>query len=477
MSIAKTAFIVATVISGAAALAADAKKMDKDAIINGTHGYMPANYIEPVEPAVREKLEWFKDQKLGIMMHWGMYSQTGDVESWGLCDEEKEWSRCRVDWADDDETYKRRYWGLNRSFNPVRFRPEVWAELAAKNGFKYLIFTTKHHDGFCMFDSKYSDYKVTAPECPFSTNPNANVVKRVFDEFRAKGISIAAYFSKPDWHNTDYWENHGLGYHNTRMPSYDVAKNPAKWKRYSEFVRNQILELVGDYGPVDIIWLDGGQVQRNCGLDIQIEKIIADARKINPGLISVDRTAGGTCENVITPECTVPPEPLAVPWESCVPMGTGFSYRYDDVFKSPNELIHLLMDIVAKGGNLALNVAPGPDGRLPRGAVENMNAMGAWLAKNGEAVYGTRPTPPFRKDAWAFTAKGGAVYATRLWGDKQYGIRFHACPAANAEKVKRVVHLATGKELPFKVVKGKVTFTTPADIDPDPNAEVFKFTF
>ena len=458
---------------GASALADGA--MTKDAIINGTHGYMPENYIVPAEPAVREKLEWFKDQKLGLMMHWGIYSQTGAYESWPLCDAEEEWSRKQIDWVDDGEAFKEQYWGLLKSFNPIRFRPDVWADLAAKNGFKYLIFTTKHHDGFCMFDSKYSDYKVTNPECPFSKNPKANVVKNVFDAFRAKGIAIAAYFSKPDWHNTDYWENHGLGYRNTRMPSYDVEKNPAKWAKYVDFTRNQMLELVRDYGPVDILWLDGGQVQRKCGLDIKIEEIVAEARKINPGLIAVDRTAGGTCENVITPECTVPPEPLAVPWESCVPIGTGFSYRFDDYYKPTREIIHLLVDIVAKGGNLALNVPPGPDGRLPRVAVERMNELGAWLKLHGEAIYGTRTTPPFRKDVWAFTAKKGAVYGICLWKEDHYGNRKLHCPVEKAEAVKSVTHVASGRKLAFKVAGGKVSFTLPADVQPDSYADAFKF--
>ena len=457
---------------GASALADGA--MTKDAIINGTHGYMPENYVAPTEPAVKEKLEWFKDQKLGLMMHWGIYSQTGNIESWPLCDAEEEWSRKQIDWVDDGEAFKAQYWGLLKSFNPIRFRPDVWADLAAKNGFRYLIFTTKHHDGFCMFDSKYSDYKVTNPKCPFSANPNANIVRRVFDAFRAKGLAIAAYFSKPDWHHPDYWENRGLGYRNTRMPSYDVEKNPAKWARYSKFVRSQILELIGEYGPVDIIWLDGGQVQRNCGLDIEIEKIIADARKINPGLISVDRTAGGTCENVITPEQTVPPQPLAVPWESCVTMGTGFSYRFDDVYKSPRELVHLLLDIVAKGGNLALNVAPGPDGRLPRVAIERMNALGAWLKKNGESVYGTRPTPPYAAKGWTFVEKGKSLYATRLWTDRQYGVRQLLAPVPDAAAVRKVVHVATGRELEFAVAAKGVAFTLPADLEPDPYADAFR---
>ena len=185
--------------AGIAVSAADVKKddkakqMDKDAIINGTHGYMPENYVATTEPAVKEKLEWFKDQKLGLMMHRGIYSQTGAYESWPHCDAEEEWSRKQIAWVEDGETFKAQFWGLLKSFNPIRFRPDVWADLAAKNGFKYLIFTTKHHDGFCMFDSKYSDYKVTNPECPFSKNPKANVVRHVFDAFRAKGIAIAAY--------------------------------------------------------------------------------------------------------------------------------------------------------------------------------------------------------------------------------------------------------------------------------------------
>lgn len=452
----------------------------KDAIIHGVHGYMPDEYVMPEDPVILDRLEWFKDQKLGIMMHWGIYSQMGILESWALSDEDSVWSRKGVvdwmDWDKDGDKFKAEYIGLNKSFNPVRFQPENWAKMAAANGFKYLIFTTKHHDGFCMFDSKYSDYKVTAPDCPFSKNPKANIVKHVFDAFRNEGIPIAAYFSKPDWHHPDYWDDAGVGHKTTRMPTYDVEKNPERWERYRQFVENQMLELVTDYGRIEILWLDGGQVQRKCGLDIKIEDIIAKCRKVQPWVIAVDRTAGGTCENVITPECTVPPQPLAVPWESCITLGGGFSYRYDDQFKSPRYLIHLLIDIVAKGGNLALNIAPGPDGRLPAPGVARLNALGAWLRVNGEGIYATRVTPPYREDEWAFTASkdGSKVYAIRLWKEGETGSELR-CWVANPKNIKKVVHIGSGREAKFRVNSaGLLMITFPEGLATDAYADVFR---
>ena len=451
------------------------KGMDADAIVNGVHGYMPANYVVPKEPEVRERLEWFKDQKLALMMHFGMYAQMGVYESWPLSDKDSGWSRVQVDWQPDGEAFKRQYWDLWKSFNPTRFQPEKWARLAKDNGFRYVIFTTKHHDGFCLFDTKQTDFKVTNPACPFSSNPRADIVKAVFDAFRGQGLGIAAYFSKPDWHNEDYWENHGLGKTVSRMPTYDVKAHPEKWARFRSFVKGQIIELVRDYGPLDVIWLDGGQVQRKTGLDIGIEDIISEARKYKPDLISADRTAGGTCENVITPEQTVPPQPLSVPWESCITMGTGFSYRYDDEYKSPRELVHLLLDVIAKGGNLALNIAPGPDGRLPHPAIERMEAMGAWLRANGRGVYATRPVAPFSKDKWRFTGSkdGKTVYAFRLWDAGERDLHAQVIPVDGPTAVRSVMHLATGVDVPFVVVDGGVAFRLPETFRTNAYAEGF----
>ena len=444
-------------------------------IIDGTHGYMPDTYVEVTDPLVKAELEKFRDRKLGLMMHFGVYTQLGIHESWPLVDAEAKWSRELVDWT-DGETLKKQYLGMWKSFNPVRLEPERWAALAKKDGFRYLVLTTKHHDGFCLFDSKYSDFKVTNPECPFSKDPRANIVKNVYTALRKEGLAISCYFSKPDWHHPDYWDNCGVGWQTTRWPSYDVKKDPVRWARFAEFTRNQILELVRDYGPFECLWLDGGQVQRRAGLDINIEEIVAETRKIRPGLIVADRTAGGMAENIITPEQTVPPEPLMVPWESCVTMGTGFSYRYDDTYKSPRELIHLLIDVVAKGGNLALNVAPGPDGRLPQPAVDRMNAMGDWLRKNGAAIYGTRVLAPYRIGDWAFTqGKDGSAYAICLWKGDESGISGIVVPEAfDGRAVRRVVHLATGMEVPFERTGEGLLLRLPAGVELDALADAFR---
>ena len=169
-----------------------------DAIIKGMHGCSREDeYVVPADPRIREKLEWFQDQKLALMMHFGIYTTLGICESWPLVDADAEWGRNEIDWEKDPEVFKEQYRNLNKSFNPARLRPEVWADVAARNGFRYFIFTTKHHDGFCLFDSKYTDYKTTSPDCPFHTHKYADVAKSVFDAFRARGIAIAAFAPMP----------------------------------------------------------------------------------------------------------------------------------------------------------------------------------------------------------------------------------------------------------------------------------------
>ena len=444
-----------------------------DGIKDGVHGYTPKRYVRPKEPEVLERLEWFKDQKLALMMHFGIYSTIGLKESWPLSDADAKWSRSEVDWTKDPDEFKRQYIGLAKAFNPVRFDPAKWAKAAKEDGFRYVIFTTKHHDGFCLYDSKYSNFKVTSPECPFSKDKRADIVKGVFDAYRAEGLGIAAYFSKPDWHNEDYWEGFGIGRTVNRRPTYDVKKNPEKWARFREYTKNQIVEIVRDYGKVDVIWLDGGQVQRRTGLDINIEDIIAEARKYNPALISADRTAGGACENVITPEQSIPKEPIAVPWESCITIGRWWGYHFEDEYKPVRKIVHMLIDVVAKGGNLALNVWPQPDGRLPHQALERMAALGAWLKVNGEAIYETRPLPPFRKGDWAFTRnrRTGAEYAIRLWKEGEAQSGRQAIPGVEAAKV---VHLGSGCEAQCEKSGDGVAFDLPADFKADANADVFR---
>lgn len=391
----------------------------------GVHNYSSEEqWVKPEDPLLQERLEWFKDQKLGLMMHWGPYSQLGVVESWALSDKDEEWSRDGIDWNVDAEELKRQYFGLNKTFNPLRFQPELWANLAAENGFKYLNFTTKHHDGFCMWDTHTTDYRITSPDCPFHSHKYADICKQLFDAFRAKGLAISAYFSKADWHTPYYWAP-GMerGSFTARGPSYDPKQYPHLWEQFVQFTHAQIMELMTKYGRIDMLWLDAGWVNDYRDQNIRLGEVVEKAREIQPWLLSADRTIGGPYENVITPEQTLPERPLNVPWESCITMGTSFSFRYEDKYKTVRQLIHLLVEIVAKGGNLALNVGPQPDGRLSTTAISRIKGMGDWLKVYGEAIYGTRICEPFSADNCHFTRKGDTVYAFYLYKDEKEAVK------------------------------------------------------
>lgn len=375
---------------------------------------------------IAARLEWFQDLKFGFFMHWGAYSQWGCIESWPLVEVDT-WARpddlpAWVERGKDIEQFKRDYFALNRTFNPVHFDADAWAEVARDAGTRYVAFTTKHHDGFCMFDTRTTDYRVTASDCPFHTHPRANVAKEVFDAFRTRDFGIAAYFSKADWHSPYYWKPGAPA--RTRNPNYDTAAEPERWNAFVEFTHRQIEELMTGYGRVDILWLDAGQV-RPPSQDIQMDRLVAMARSHQPDLLVVDRTVGGEHENYRTPEQEVPEKPLDVVWESCITMGDQWSFKPGDRYKSTRRLVHLLVDVVAKGGNLLLNVGPQPDGRLPDEAVSRLREIGAWMRVNGEAIYGTRPMAPYKDGNVAFTRKGDTVYAITLLAEGQETLPAH----------------------------------------------------
>lgn len=374
-------------------------------------------YVPETDPLVLEKLEQWQDLKFGLLMHWGPYSQWGIVESWSLCSEDEPWCTRMMD---DYDEYKRTYTNLKATFNPVNFEPEKWAHAAKAAGMKYMVFTTKHHDGFCMFDTKQTDYKITDPGCAFSSNPKADVTKEIFDAFRAEGIWTGAYFSKPDWHCEYYW----WPYFATpdRHVNYSIKKHPERWQKFVDFTHAQVLELM-DYKP-DILWLDGGWVQKHSkeemlqnpgarlqNQDIKMDELVVKAREKRPGLIVVDRAVPGKNQNYLTPENTVPEDVILDPWESCIISGGGWSYTKDAQYKSAQEIIHILVDIVAKGGNLLLNIAPSPEGTWQDDAYDRLEKIGAWMDVNGDAIYGSKPVEPYVVDKVRFTQKDGAVYA------------------------------------------------------------------
>jgi len=383
-----------------------------------------SGYVAETDPLVQKKLSQWSDWKFGFLMHWGPYSQWGVVESWSLCAEDVPWCQrpAGISYVD----YVRKYEQLPTTFNPAHFDPARWAQIAKDAGMKYVVFTTKHHDGFAMFDTKQSDYRITAPNVPFHSNPRANVAKEVFTAFRAQGFGIGAYFSKPDWHNHDYWAPEWAT--PDRNVNYDTRKHPDRWQKFVEFTHRQIGEVTSQLGPLDILWLDGGWVdsapnphalpgsgQVPWPQDIDMPGLAALARKNQPGLIVVNRAVGGRYENYRTPEQEIPEHELSYPWETCMTLGDSWSFKPDDNYKSGRKIVHMLVDVVAKGGNYLLNVGPDANGDLPAVAVSRLHEIGAWMHVNGAAIYASHAIAPYREGKLRFTAlKDGSVNAIYL---------------------------------------------------------------
>ncbi|MCF7911469.1 MAG: alpha-L-fucosidase [Candidatus Cloacimonetes bacterium] len=366
-------------------------------------------YHKPKDENLNKKISQWQDYKFGLMMHWGPYSQWGVMESWTICSED--WiGRDLARWENYSD-YLEDYENLQRTFNPFDFDPQKWVKAAKNAGMKYVVFTTKHHDGFCMFDTKTTDYKITSEKCPFSSNPQADVTKEIFDAFRKENFWIGAYFSKPDWHCEDYWwPFYPKG---SRHVNYDPAKHPEKWENYKKFTYDQIEELMTNYGKIDILWLDGAWVRprentpeefkdwaitKDYDQDIDMPKLAKIARSHQKDLIIVDRWVEGDYENYLTPENKVPDEALLVPWEACVPLAAGWSYNKRHQYKSTMEVVQLLVNVVSKGGNLLLNIGPSPYGDWDPVAYERLEGVAEWMKINSEGIYNSKALAPYKEN-------------------------------------------------------------------------------
>tara|TARA_Y100001980_G_C14556834_1_gene350997 strand:+ start:25952 stop:27376 length:1425 start_codon:yes stop_codon:yes gene_type:complete len=378
-------------------------------LLFGQHNEKPT-YEYPKQKEVLATLENWQDLKFGLFMHWGTYSQWGIVESWSLCPEDRPFTSIRPDSLSYFE-YVKAYENLQTTFNPVNFNPDKWAKAAEYAGMKYVVFTTKHHDGFNMFDTQQSAYKITSDRTPFSSNPKANVTKEIYETFGKRGFMTGAYYSISDWNHNDFWWDYFPPL--DRHLNYSPEMYPEKWERFNDFIYNQLEELVnGDYGKLGMLWFDLCTVSKEKTVDWpRFEKMI---RSYQPGAMMVARHTYTIYENYRTPEQSIPDHALDYPWETCMTMGKKWSYDPNEIFKPTHELIQKLVQIVSRGGNFLLNVGPGPDGDFHPVAYERLKEIGDWMQINGEGIYGTKAISPYYETQIAFTKKDKMVYAFYL---------------------------------------------------------------
>jgi alpha-L-fucosidase len=317
-----------------------------------------------------ERIEWFRNIGFGLFIHWSVDSQTGVVISHSL--------------AGADEAYTDRFYnGLPKTFNPRKFFPQDWAALAKLAGIQYVVFTAKHHSGFAMWDTRTTDFGVM--QTPF----RRDIVRETLDAFRAQGIAAGLYFSPDDF----WWLRKNKIDIQRNIPSVQPSANPGLMK----LDQDQVRELMSNYGPIDVLFFDG-----------EPQGLREIAWQMQPNVV-VTRGA------IPTPELYVPGIPLEGAWEACYTMGTAWQYQpQNEHYKTGGQLIDLLVETRAKGGNLLLNIGPKPDGELAIEQEERLREIALWMQVNQEAIYGVRP--------WVITNEQNIWFTKARDADTVYAI-------------------------------------------------------
>ncbi len=335
---------------------------------------------------------WFDTARFGMFIHWGLSSVHGWELSWPLVGGVSSLAQGQSVSID-------RYYAGARVFDPQHYDPRQWARLARRLGMQYAVLTTKHHEGFAMFDTQRSDFSVM--HAPYGKD----IVRAYVDAFRAEGLRIGMYFSLSDWHHPDYppFTEAAKPYDFFKLPQ----PTPAQWARYLDVLFGQVRELLTNYGRVDVLWFDG-QWERQPE-QWKASELCALIRSLQPDILINDRLPGGG--DFDTPEQFIPAQPPGRAWETCMTINESWGYnRSDTQHKSPRQLIHALCEVAGKGGNLLLNVSPMGDGRLPSEQVERLEAVAQWMAGNSESIIGTTPG----LEPWQFygpsTRKGDTIY-------------------------------------------------------------------
>ena len=350
------------------------------------------------------RMAWWKEARFGLFIHWGLYSIPAG--EWKGKTEYGEWIRTSA------EIPLEEYDKFVEQFNPVKFDAEEWVRIAKDAGMKYFTITTKHHDGFCLFDSKFTDFDV------MSTPFRRDIMKELSEACDKEGIKMCWYHSIMDWHHPDYlprreWEK-------------SRSSEGANYDRYVQYMKNQLKELLTNYGKIGVLWFDGeweGTLSRERGRDLYNY-----VRSLQPDIIINNRVGAGrsgmegfsegegSAGDFGTPEQQIPTTGLPdVNWETCMTMNDHWGYNSHDInWKSTRELLQMLADIVSKGGNFLLNVGPTSEGVFPQVSIDRLREIGQWMKVNGEAIYGTS-AGPFKYLYWGRCTQKPIDGGTRLY--------------------------------------------------------------
>ena len=363
-----------------------------------------------------EKLKWWQDARFGMFIHWGPVSLKGTEIGWSRGSE--------IPVAEYDTLYKQ--------FNPVNFNADEWVKLARDAGMKYIVFTSKHHDGFCMWDTKYTDFNIM--HSPFKRD----VMKELAESCRKYGMALGFYHSTCDWHHPDFPRT---------SPGGNVRRETSNLDRYTSYLKNESVEILKNYGPLLVMWYDVPMEFDS----IRGQGVIDEIRKVQPDILVNNRT--GAKGDFDTPEQEVGGFQNNRPWETCMTIANQWAWKPNDEVKSLEQCLHSLIRSAGGDGNLLFNVGPMPDGRIEPLQVTRLHEMGQWLQKYGYSVYGTRGGP-FKPTDWGVTTrKENTIFLHILkWNSNSPKIVF---PVMGMEI--KGIRLADGGEV--KLTKQRGTYT------------------
>ena len=373
-----------------------------------------------IPPGHDRRIQWWREAKFGMFIHWGLFSILGR-DCWAMGDED-------IPLAE--------YEPLAKQFQPTRNAARAWAKLARESGQKYMVLTTKHHEGFCLFDSKLTNY------CAPRQGPGRDLVHEYVDAARAEGLRVGFYYSLMDWHHPDW---------------FHAKDDPAARRRFLDYTQDQIRELLTNYGKIDILWYD---------MPVPLDAAGWESEKMNRMVFELQPDILVNNRNLLAGDFSTPEESTQAAkgdWESCMTMNDSWGYTIsDETWKSPQRIVRDLVECARDGGNYLLNIGPKADGSIPEPSVRILNAVGRWMKQNGAAIYGSEKCRFPHGNIEAFTRKGNTLYVhVHFWPGETVTV------GGVTTKVKSAKLLATGQPVNFTQKGRQLIFSSLPPQAPD----------